>query len=84
MPFDLDLWKQQSADNLQRLSQRLAQFKQQQAPHLLYGFLSTMALAPLVTAAQSGELLPVMMALGSVAGGGGRQFDRQPGAAGQR
>lgn len=65
--FDLETWKQ-------RLRDRLPGWKgQMQAAgsHSLYGFLSALALWPLVEAARAGQVLPVAMALGSVAAGVG-------------
>lgn len=65
--FDLETWKQ-------RLRDRLPDWKgQMQAAgsHSLYGFLSALALWPLVEAARAGQVLPVAMALGSVAAGVG-------------
>ena len=65
--FDLEIWKE-------KLQARLPGWKahmQAAGAHSLYGFLSALALWPLVEAAQAGQLLPVAMALGSVAGGVG-------------
>jgi formylglycine-generating enzyme required for sulfatase activity len=67
MAFDLKTWKDSTADKLRGLGGWLKQRKQQDVPCLTYGALCGMSLLPLVEAAQGGQLLPVMMALGGVA-----------------
>jgi formylglycine-generating enzyme required for sulfatase activity len=71
MTFDLGTWKQTSKQTIKDLRSRLVHFKQHDTPYLLYGFLGRMALWPLVVATKEGDMLAVMMALGSVAGGVG-------------
>jgi formylglycine-generating enzyme required for sulfatase activity len=71
MSFDLPSWKQATADRLQTIGQWLKQRAQSDAPFLLYGTLCGASLWPLVEAARAGQILPVMMALGSVAAGAG-------------
>ena len=71
MSFDLASWKEGAADKLQGMGAWLAKRRVQDAPHALYGALCGLSLWPLVEAAQAGQFLPVMVALGSVAGGVG-------------
>lgn len=51
MTFSIELWREQTYQQLQSLGGRLTDFKNQDAPYLLYGFLSTDALWPAVQAA---------------------------------
>jgi hypothetical protein len=67
MAFDLKTWKDSTADKLRGFGGWLKQRKQQDVPCLTYGALCGMSLLPLVEAAQGGQLLLVMMALGGVA-----------------
>ncbi len=71
MAFDLSTWKQSAADKLRGIGGWLDRRKTQDAPLLVYGTLCGLSLWPLVEAMQRGEILPAMMALGSVAGGVG-------------
>ncbi len=71
MSFTLNVWKEKAAGGLRQAGDWLERRKTQDAPQLLYGALCGLSLWPLVEAAQAGELLPVMVALGSVAGGVG-------------
>ncbi len=71
MGFELANWKEKTVEGWQKASGRLAQWKTQDAPYLLYGTLCGLSLWPLVEAYQSGQTLPAMMALGSVAAGVG-------------
>ena len=71
MEFTLDIWKEQAAAQLRRIGGWLEQRKTQDAPYLVYGALCGLSLWPLVEAARAGQVLPVMMALGSVAAGVG-------------
>ena len=71
MDFTLATWKQAAADKLQAIGGWLDRRRRQDAPYLLYGTLCGLSLWPLIEAAQAGQFLPVMMALGSVAGGVG-------------
>ncbi len=69
MSFTLDTWKDKAGQRLRRIGDWLAQRRDQDLPYLLYGSLCGMSLWPLVEASQGGEVLPAMMALGTVAGG---------------
>jgi len=71
MDLTLDIWKEQAAGQLRRIGGWLEQRKTQDAPYLVYGALCGLSLWPLVEAARAGQMLPVMMALGSVAAGVG-------------
>jgi formylglycine-generating enzyme required for sulfatase activity len=71
MTFDLSTWKQSAGEKLHRIGSWLDRRKQQDAPYLVYGTLCGLSLWPLVEAARAGQFLPVMMALGSVAGSAG-------------
>ncbi len=71
MDFSLDSWKKQSGQRFQRLTERLQELKNSGVPYTVYSFLAAMSLWPLVEAAQAGQMLPVAVALGSVAGGVG-------------
>ncbi len=71
MSFTLNVWKEKAAGGLRQAGDWLERRKTRDAPQLLYGALCGLSLWPLVEAAQAGELLPVMMALGGVAGGVG-------------
>ena len=71
MDLTLDIWKEQAAGQLRRIGGWLEQRKAQDAPYLVYGALCGLSLWPLVEAARAGQVLPVMMALGSVAAGVG-------------
>jgi len=71
MDLTLDIWKEQAAGQLRRIGDWLEQRKAQDAPYLVYGALCGLSLWPLVEAARAGQVLPVMMALGSVAAGVG-------------
>jgi len=71
MAFDLAIWRQSAADKLRDIGGWLDRRKTQDAPYLMYGTLCGLSLWPLVDAMQRGEILPVMMALGSAAGGVG-------------
>ncbi len=69
MAFNLDLWREKTTASLQSVGQWLTERKDKDAPFLLYGYLSSMALWPLVAAAQTGELLPAVMTLGGIGAG---------------
>ncbi|RME73889.1 MAG: NACHT domain-containing protein [Chloroflexi bacterium] len=69
--FNLDLWKQQTAEKLAGLSAWLKERRDRDLPYLTYGALCAFTLTPVVEALARGELLPVMVTLGSVAGGVG-------------
>jgi hypothetical protein len=69
--FTIEIWKEQASERLQEPGGWVERRKSQDVPHLLYGALCGLSLWPLVEAAQAGQWLPVMMALGSVAAGVG-------------
>ncbi len=69
MTFDLETWKEKTTASLHKVGQWLERRKNEDAPYLLYGYLGGLSLWPLVAAAQADQLLPAVMALGSVAGG---------------
>lgn len=69
MAFTIQTWKEQAGKRLQKAGDWLAGVKQSYAPRLLYGGLCGAALWPLIQAAQKGQTLDVMMALGTVAAG---------------
>jgi formylglycine-generating enzyme required for sulfatase activity len=71
MDFTLANWQQAVSDTLRTIGDLLNRGKEQEAPYLLYGALCGLSLWPLVEAAQGGQLLPAMMALGGVAAGVG-------------
>ncbi len=68
MDFTLATWQQAATEKLANLGDWLNRRKQKDVPYLLYGTLCGLSLWPVVQAAQSGQLLPAMMALGGVAG----------------
>jgi formylglycine-generating enzyme required for sulfatase activity len=69
--FNLDTWKQEVGDSLRHVGAWLEQRSRQNAPLLLYGYLSSLALLPVALAAQKGDLMPAALAMGSVVGGVG-------------
>ncbi len=71
MTFNLEIWKERAAERLHKLGGRPERRRAQDAPYLLYGALCGLSLWPLVEAAQAGQTLPAIMALGSVAAGVG-------------
>lgn len=71
MSFTLDTWKEKAAERLHNIGDWLERRKNQDGPYLLYGALCGASLWPLVEAAQTGQLMPAIMALGGVAGGVG-------------
>jgi hypothetical protein len=71
MTFNLETWKEKAGGRLHEMGAWLEGRKAQDAPYLLYGALCGASLWPLVQAAQAGQLLPAVMALGSVAAGVG-------------
>ncbi len=71
MVFTPEVWKQQATEQFQQARSWLKQRATQDAPYLVYGTLGSLSLWPLVEAAQAGQLLPVVLALGHVAGGVG-------------
>jgi len=68
MPFDLQVWRERTA---QRLEVLRTQILQRSAPRLLYARLCEAALWPLVEAAQQGAWLPARATLDQVAPGVG-------------
>lgn len=71
MAFDLDTWKQKVRERLDGIRERLEQAKTKHAPGLVYAALSGATLWPLVDAARTGQFIPVVVALGAIAGGVG-------------
>ena len=71
MNFSLDIWKGKAGAQLRQCSDWLARRTTQDTPYLVYGTLCGLSLWPLIEAAQSGALLPVAVAFGSVAAGVG-------------
>lgn len=69
MAFNLDIWRDKTRSSLKDVGGWLKQRVTQDAPPVLYGYLTGLSLFPLAAAAQSGEFVPVLMALGNVAGG---------------
>lgn len=70
MAFDMDAWKAKVQERLQGWKGRM----QQVGVPSLYGFLTALTLWPLVEAAQGGQLTPVLLALGGLAGGIGAEL----------
>jgi formylglycine-generating enzyme required for sulfatase activity len=68
MGFDLERWKQQLREPLRRFSADPEAALRRAGATTLFGYLCGMTLFPLVVAAASGELVPVFVALGTVAG----------------
>jgi len=68
MEFDLERWKEQLRDPLRRFSANPKGALGRVGAQTLFGYLATMTLYPLVVAAAEGELVPVVVALGSIAG----------------
>jgi hypothetical protein len=73
MTFSIEQWQQEAQQKLQNSREWLAGFKSRDAPHLLYGFLSTMALWPVVQAAvtRPDQFGNAIGAFATVAGGVG-------------
>ena len=72
MAFDLTTWKTSLTEHLAQSKTWLKRAKDEAGPYILYGNLCGLSLWPLVTAAlESGQLVSVVLALGSVAGGAG-------------
>ena len=73
MTFSIERWRQEAQQKLQNSRNWLADFKNRDAPQLLYGFLSTTALWPVVQAAvsQPDQFGNAIGAFATVAGGVG-------------
>ena len=67
MSWSVERWKGQAGKQLRGVGEWMGR----RTPYAVYGALCGLSLWPLVEAAQGEGLLPVMMALGSVAGGVG-------------
>jgi hypothetical protein len=67
MAFDLNIWKERAAECLRGIGDFVKR-SASGTPYVVYGELCTLSLWPLVEASRQGELLPVMMTLGAVAG----------------
>ncbi|MCB9108706.1 MAG: hypothetical protein H6633_31325 [Anaerolineales bacterium] len=68
MTFTPERWPADAQAALQQKPGWLARLKTQYAPYAVYGYLSSMALWPLLDALGAGQVFPVMNALGLVAG----------------
>ena len=68
MDIDLEWWKAQLRDPLRRFSDDPKGALGRAGAQTLFGYLATMTLFPLAVAAAEGELIPVVVALGSIAG----------------
>jgi formylglycine-generating enzyme required for sulfatase activity/energy-coupling factor transporter ATP-binding protein EcfA2 len=68
MVFDLEIWKQAAKGKLQKIGDWLNHKITEQTPYVAYCALCSLTLWPLIEAAKAGQLLPVMVALASVAG----------------
>ncbi|MCP4689878.1 MAG: hypothetical protein GY859_17640, partial [Desulfobacterales bacterium] len=71
MTFTQEIWKKQVSDRASRFDDWLKKHDGREFPNLIYGGLCGMTILPLVEAAQTGALIPAIMALGGVAGGVG-------------
>jgi formylglycine-generating enzyme required for sulfatase activity len=69
MSFDLQTWQRDVSRTLRTASDRLRRAIRDEAPYIVYSTLGGLTLWPLVEATRGGELLPVILALGGVAGG---------------
>ena len=69
MVFDLEAWKRAASDRLRRIGAWLNRRRREDAPYVVYGAVCGATIWPLIEAAQQGQLLPAVMALGGVAGG---------------
>jgi formylglycine-generating enzyme required for sulfatase activity len=68
MGFDLERWKEQLREPLRRFSDDPKGALRRAGAQTLFGYVATMTLFPLAVAAAEGELIPVVVALGSIAG----------------
>jgi hypothetical protein len=71
MSFTLQTWQDQANLQFHKVGEWVERAKHEAAPYLLYGGLCGLSLWPLVEAAQKGQMLDVMLALGTVASGVG-------------
>jgi len=71
MDFNVAIWKESAGKKLQEIGRWVNRRRREDVPKLVYGALCGLSLWPLIEAAKAGQLLPVMLALGSVAGGVG-------------
>lgn len=71
MSFTLQTWQDQAHTQFHKVGAWVERAKHEAAPYLLYGGLCSLSLWPLVEAAQKGQMLDVMLALGTVASGVG-------------
>jgi hypothetical protein len=71
MAFTPQEWQNQAKTKLRQAGRWIKRRTTEEVPFALYGMLCSLSLWPLVEAAQAGQFLPVVMALGSVAGGVG-------------
>jgi formylglycine-generating enzyme required for sulfatase activity len=68
MTFTLDRWKKETTTRFRELGKWLKDPRTRKTPYLLYSALGGLSLWPLLEAARAGQLVPVLLALGSVAG----------------
>ena len=71
MTFDLATWKRKVGERLSGVNAWVDRAKTEHAPQLVYAALCGASLWPLVEAARSGHFIPVVVALGAIAGGVG-------------
>lgn len=71
MIFNLQTWKEAAKEKLQKISNWLDRRITENTPYMVYSAICSLTLWPLIEAARAGQLLPVMTALASVAGGVG-------------
>ncbi len=68
MGFNLERWKEQLREPIRHFSADPKGSVKRAGAQTLFGYLATMTLFPLAVAAAEGELIPVVAALGSIAG----------------
>lgn len=71
MAFDLATWRRKAGERLAQVNAWADRAKTEHAPRLVYATLCGASLWPLVEAARSGQVIPVAVALGAIAGGVG-------------
>lgn len=69
MKFSIPRWKTQTQNLISGFFDTLKTSAEKKIPLAIYGSLCGLSLWPLLEASKQGQVLPVMMALGSVAGG---------------
>ena len=71
MTFSVDAWQENVSGRLNNIGDWLHRRWRSDVPHVVYGALTGLTLLPLVEASQGGQILPVMMTLGSIVSGVG-------------